>query len=78
MAIKKLTASKLRENIYRILDDVAEGGDPVEIERKGVTLRIVSVEDNSKLSKRRPRKWLNCSPEELLSIDWSKEWSEIK
>ena len=28
-----LTASKLRENIYRVLDQVLETGEPVEIER---------------------------------------------
>jgi hypothetical protein len=30
-----VTASKLRENIYRILDQVLETGVPVEIERRG-------------------------------------------
>ena len=29
-----VTASKLRENIYRILDQVLETGVPVEIERR--------------------------------------------
>lgn len=39
-----LTASKLRENIYRVLDQVLETGEPVEIERNGRRLRIVAVE----------------------------------
>ena len=35
----RLTASKLRESIYEILDEILETGTPVEIERKG---RILS------------------------------------
>jgi hypothetical protein len=38
----RVTASKLRENIYRILDEAIETGQPVEIVRKGVVLRIVT------------------------------------
>jgi len=39
-----MTASKLRQNIYRALDEVIETGVPLEIERKGKRLRIVPVE----------------------------------
>ena len=38
-----ITASKLRENVYNILDQVLETGVPVEIERGGHPLRIVAV-----------------------------------
>jgi hypothetical protein len=44
-----LTASKLRENIYNILDEVLATGVPVEIERNGQTLRIVADAPKSKL-----------------------------
>ncbi len=37
---KRFTASHLRQNIYRILDEVIETGQPVEIERKGSVVRI--------------------------------------
>ena len=39
-----LTASKLREDIYRVLDHVLATGEPVEIERNGRRLRIVADE----------------------------------
>ena len=42
-----ITASKLRENIYRILDGVIETGEPVEIDRGGRRLRIVVVESDA-------------------------------
>jgi antitoxin (DNA-binding transcriptional repressor) of toxin-antitoxin stability system len=70
-----LTASKLRENIYRILDQVLETGIPVEIERHGKLLKIVPVEAPNKLDNlpKRPE-FLLCDPEEIVSLDWSEEW----
>ena len=76
-----ITASKLRENVYRILDEVAETGVPVEIVRKGVTLRIVADVKRSKLANLKKRKdWLG-SEEELTKSFWLesdeyKEWLE--
>lgn len=70
-----LTASKLRADIYRILDEIIASGVPVEVERKGVRLRIVPVEQPSKMSRlvRRPDA-VNGNPESLVHIDWSSEW----
>lgn len=69
-----LTASKLRENIYRILDEILETGIPVEIERGGRILKITPAEPRSKLENLRPRKYLRGDPEELVHLDWSEEW----
>jgi len=69
-----LKASALRENIYRILDQVVETGVPVEIERRGKILRIVTEEPRSKLANLKPRPYLMCDPEELVHIDWSDDW----
>ena len=71
MAIK---VSALRENIYRILDEVLETGLPVEIERRGKILRIAPAETRSKLDNLRPRPYLLTDPEELVHLDWSEEW----
>jgi antitoxin (DNA-binding transcriptional repressor) of toxin-antitoxin stability system len=70
-----LTASKLREDIYRILDQVLETGVPVEIERRGKMLKIVPAEPPEKLDKliARPA-FLRCDPEDIVSLDWSREW----
>src|ERR1035438_4109741 len=43
----RVTASKLRENVYKILDEAIETGVPVEIVRKGVVLRIVPEQPRS-------------------------------
>jgi prevent-host-death family protein len=69
-----LTASKLRENIYRILDQVLETGVPVEVRRKGKKLRIVSAEPPPKLERLAPRRYLLVDPEAIVHLDWSHEW----
>ena len=69
----KLTASKLRQDIYRILDRVLETGQAVEIERRGQKLKIVPSEPQDKLSKLKPRSYLCTDPEDLVHIDWSSE-----
>jgi len=69
-----LKASALRENIYRILDQVVETGVPVEIERRGKILRIVSQEPRSKLANLKPRPYLLSDPEEIVHMDWAEEW----
>jgi hypothetical protein len=51
-----ITASQLRQNVYRVLDQVLETGEPAEIERRGRRLRIVSADPGTKLGRlvRRP------------------------
>ena len=76
-----ITASKLRENVYRILDEAIETGVPVEIVRKGVVLRIVVEKPPSKLArlkKRDIRDTFVGDPDDVIGMDWSSEWSELK
>lgn len=70
----KVSASKLRENIYRILDEVAEHGVTVRVDRKGRTLRIEREAQTGKLSRLPRRRYLRVEPEELVHLDWSGEW----
>lgn len=73
----RVTASQLRANIYRILDQVAETGVPVEIVRRRRRLKIVPADDAQprKLDRITPRpKVLVGDPEDLVHLDWSKEW----
>jgi hypothetical protein len=74
----KVTASKLRENIYNILDQALETGIPVEVERKGRILKIVPEAKPSKLAKLKKRDCLIGDPESIVHMDWLKEWSELK
>ena len=74
-----ITASKLRENIYKSLDEVIETGVPIQVVRKGFVLRIVLDQPPSKLArlKKRPGIFVG-DPDDIIGMDWSKEWSELK
>ncbi len=74
----RVTASKLRENDYRILDEAIQTGIPVEVIRKGVVLRIVPEQRASKLSRLKKRSGFEGDPYGILEMDWLKEWSELK
>lgn len=70
-----LTATELRGNIYKILDQVIESGIPVEIERRGKILKIVPAIPRSKLDNLKQRDdYLRVDPEELVHLDWYEEW----
>ena len=70
-----MNASRLRQDIYRVLDRVLETGISVKIHRKGRTLRIVPEKTSSKLSRlpRRPG-IIKGDPDDLVNVDWSKFW----
>jgi prevent-host-death family protein len=70
----QITTTKLRQNIYKLLDQVIETGIPIEINRNGKTLKIIRIDKTSKLKNLKKRNVLNCEPEEIISMDWSKEW----
>jgi hypothetical protein len=72
-----LTASRLRADVYRILDQVLETGVPVEIVRAGRKLKIVPVDagHRGKLDRLKVRSdVLVGDPEDLVHLDWSREW----
>ncbi|MBI3936609.1 MAG: type II toxin-antitoxin system prevent-host-death family antitoxin [Betaproteobacteria bacterium] len=51
-----ITATKLRVDLYRVIDDVIKKGVPVEVELRGRKVRIVPAEPRDKLANliRRP------------------------
>ena len=70
-----LTASKLRQDIYRVLDQVLETGEPVEIERNGRRLRIIADDIPSRLARLPARPDLVTGDSaDLVHLDWSSEW----
>lgn len=71
-----ISASKLRADVYRLLDQVLETGQPLEIDRNGKTLVIAPKEAGS-IWDRLPRRegYIVGDPDELVHIDWSSEWN---
>lgn len=71
-----VTASQLRQDVYRLLDEVLSTGTPLEIERHGRRLRIVPVDSGSKLDriKGNPDAIVG-DPDDLVHMDWSMYWN---
>lgn len=69
------SVTKLRANLYKLLDQVLETGVPLEIERHGRRLLIVPAERTGRLERLRPHPgYIGGDPEELVHLDWSDEW----
>lgn len=69
-----VTPTQLRENIYKILDDVIETQRPIEISRKGQVVRLIFEQ------KKHPGKLPNIKahpeafcvdPDSFIQVDWS-------
>jgi len=69
-----VTASVLRKDIYQLLDQVLATGKPLVVKRKSGVVKIVPDKPVSKLSKLKPRNGLHGDPEDIVHMDWSKEW----
>ena len=70
----RLSATRLRQDLYRILDSVLETGIPVEVERRGRIVKIIPQETTSKLSRLKTHDIIVGDPESLVHLDWSDEW----
>ncbi len=68
----KRTPTDLRAHLYEVLDHVAATGEPVEIDRGGVALRIVRAEPTRK-KRKKPRTLPDLivgDPDDLVHIEW--------
>lgn len=70
-----VSASRLRQDIYRLLDEVLETGVPLEIERKGRRLRIVPAQPVSRVAQLEPHPDAFVGDiDDILTIDWMAAW----
>jgi prevent-host-death family protein len=72
-----ITLTKLRADLYNIVDQVIATGVPVEIEREGKKVKIIAVEKKSKLAnlKAHPGTLIG-DPDDFIHLDWSVEWKD--
>ncbi len=75
MPHREITASQLRADVYRILDDVLATGQPCEVVRKGRKLVILPSEAGfwERLSAMPARQARSCSFDELVETSWDYE-----
>ena len=69
-----ITASALRGNIYRLLDQVAENGRPLTVSRRSKVLKICRVESPAKLDRLVKHDCIKGDPQSLVHLDWESEW----
>ena len=69
-----ITPAELRKNLYNLLDQVILTGNPIEIKRGKKVLKISVEPLKSKLDNLKKREVLNCDPNEIININWEKEW----
>jgi hypothetical protein len=75
----KVTPTALRRDLYALLDRVIETGEPLEIERKGVPLKVEAKPVESRLERIRRMGikdlWIG-DPNDIFHIDMLEEWRE--
>ncbi len=72
-----LSLTEFRANLYKIVDEVIKTGVPIEIERKGVKIRLVPEKKKSRLERlvKHPST-IKGDPESIVHMDWSSEWED--
>ncbi len=72
-----ISLTQLRANLYKVVDEVIATGNPVEIERKGVIVKLIPEYPKKKLDAlvKHPGTILG-DPEEIVHLDWSAEWHQ--
>ena len=73
--MKSMTASELRANVYRLLDEVIETGEPVQVRKGKKKVRIIPAEPIKRTDRLKKRNWIIGDPEQLVTSDWSSEWN---
>ncbi|HEV8577777.1 MAG TPA: type II toxin-antitoxin system Phd/YefM family antitoxin [Thermoanaerobaculia bacterium] len=69
-----MTATELRKDIYRVLDEVLETGVPQEVTRGSRTLMIVPAGGRRlRLADLPRREALSCTPDQLVETSW--DWN---
>lgn len=71
----RVTPSQLRADVYNLIDRVIETGEALEIERRGVVVRLVPPQERTWLDRLAVRDGVVVGdPEDLVHLDWSADW----
>jgi antitoxin (DNA-binding transcriptional repressor) of toxin-antitoxin stability system len=70
-----ITASALRADVYRVLDRAISSGEPVEIERNGVIVRLVPPSKGCWLDRLPRREGVVAGDSaDLANVHWFEAW----
>ena len=73
--MKSMSLTALRNNLFKVVDQVIKTGNTQLIERKGHRLKIVLEGKKSKLDNLKPHDCIVGNPDDLVQIKVS-EWRE--
>jgi hypothetical protein len=73
--MQPISLTALRNNLFKIVDQVIQTGNPVFLERKGHHLKIVLDEKKSKLDNLKSRDCIVGDPDDLVQLKVA-EWHE--
>ena len=73
--MRPISLTALRNNLFKIVDQVIQTGNPVIIERKGQKLKIVLEEKKSKLANLKSHDCIIGDPDDLVQVEVG-EWHE--
>ncbi len=71
-----ITATQLRKDVYRLLDQVVASGEIIEVNRKGTLIRIEPVRSNKLESLKGHSACIRGNPDDLVHMDWSDQWHQ--
>ena len=73
------TPTRLRAHLYQVLDQVLRTGTPIEVIRKGKSLKIVpAMPARNKLARlEKHPDFIVGDPDDLVHIDWLKHWKPL-
>lgn len=72
----EVTATELRQNLYKILDRVAEGGEEVTIRRKGKKIRLIAAVPKKRSDRLVPHDTIIGDPDDPDFFNTPWEWNE--
>ena len=70
-----MSLTALRNQIFKVVDEVIKTGIPVMIERKGHRLKIILEEKKSKLENLKPHDCIIGNPDDLVQLKVA-QWTE--
>jgi prevent-host-death family protein len=73
--MRPISLTALRNNLFKIVDQVIRTGNPIIIERKGHRLKIVLEEKKSKLENLNSHDCIIGDPDDLVQLKVA-EWRE--
>ena len=66
--MRPISLTALRNNLFKIVDQVIQTGNPVLLERKGQKLKIILEEKKSKLDNLKPHNCVTGDPDDLVQV----------